>query len=360
MKPSLALALLFLVTGPAARNEGGGFSRALADATKALAAGDLDRAHWAVERALERDPNSIAAWELSEHWAEKAGDKDERVYALHRQLALARAQKQDKATLDALRARLQPLDPVATKLEALRTNYVERLTKLGEAYEKGKRPHSAIRAYKQALALDPDRADIQGTIERIAAAPDPALAEDARPRDLLEGVSAEWIAEHDKKHYEWSDRAVLEKPNYRTQTDAGYEVLVRTAEAMEQMNAFYRVFFRYGAEGDKRNPSRIDVNIFKTRDEYTKDPNDWSGGHFTGSAVETYIGPGGFEEMTGTLFHEAAHQFVDLATNAEGWLNEGLASFFEGTRILANGTVVMNLPATHRLMPLVERMDRGF
>ena len=76
--------------------------------------------------------------------------------------------------------------------------------------------------------------------------------------------------------------------------------------------------------------------------------------------METYIGDGGFEKMTGTLFHEAAHQFVSLATNAAGWLNEGLASFFEGSRILANGTVEMNLPANHRLLPLARRMEAGW
>ncbi|MEY4070209.1 MAG: hypothetical protein RL721_823, partial [Candidatus Eisenbacteria bacterium] len=64
--------------------------------------------------------------------------------------------------------------------------------------------------------------------------------------------------------------------------------------------------------------------------------------------------------MTGTLFHEAAHQFVSLATRAAGWLNEGLASFFEGCRILPNGTVLMNMPATHRLFPLAENMERGW
>lgn len=360
MKTLPLLAALACLLVPPAPTEGGGLTRALSEARKALEGGDLARAEHFIDRALERDPNSPLVWELREAWAEKSGDRDERVYALHRQIDLARAQGRDKAALDALRARLAPLDPLVERLEKTRLEFVAKLAGLGEAYEKAKRPHAAIRALKQALALDPERADLRATIERIAAAPDPSLAEDARPRDLLEGISVEWIAAHDEKHREWSDRAVLEKPNYRTQTDAGYEVLVRTAEAMEQMNAFYRVFFRYGAEGDKRNPSRIDVNIFKTREEYTKDPKDWSGGHFTGSAVETYIGPGGFEEMTGTLFHEAAHQFVSLATNAAGWLNEGLASFFEGTRILANGTVVMNLPANGRLFPLVERMERGF
>ena len=112
--------------------------------------------------------------------------------------------------------------------------------------------------------------------------------------------------------------------------------------------------------------SRIDLNIFKTRDEYLElgigPPVEWSGGHFTGGAVETYV-EGGFANMVGTLFHEAAHQFVSLATSASGWLNEGLASFFEGCRILPNGTVIMNMPANHRLFPLVgahgARLDGG-
>ena len=64
--------------------------------------------------------------------------------------------------------------------------------------------------------------------------------------------------------------------------------------------------------------------------------------------------------MVGTLFHEAAHQYVSLATSAVGWLNEGLASFFEGTRILPNGTVLMNMPADHRLFPLVKRLRHGW
>ncbi|HKB15110.1 MAG TPA: hypothetical protein VKF62_03545, partial [Planctomycetota bacterium] len=128
--------------------------------------------------------------------------------------------------------------------------------------------------------------------------------------------------------------------------------------------AFYRAFFRYGTPESKKAVTRISLHIFRTREEYLKlgvgPPAKWTGGHFTGDSVETYIGPGGFQEMIGTLFHEAAHQFVSLATNAAGWLNEGLASFFEGSRILPNGTVVTNEPADHRLIPLVERMKNGW
>ena len=45
----------------------------------------------------------------------------------------------------------------------------------------------------------------------------------------------EWIAEHDAEHLDWKDRARAKRENYTTYTNAGYEVLIRTAEAMEQM-----------------------------------------------------------------------------------------------------------------------------
>ncbi len=364
MKTPLFL-IVSLVLGAASdgASDGSAVERALASANAALETGDLERARSEIERALERDPNSVPAWEVLARWAEKQEDQDGLVHALHRQLALARAQKLDKKALVPLRARLAALDPVAAELTALQTTFVDKYVKLADAYEKAKRPHSAIAAYRSALALDPERAELRSAIERLAAAPDPSLAENARPRDLLEGISAEWIAEHDQEHGTWEERARLERENYVTETDAGYEVLVLAAEAMEQMNAFYRRFFRYGYGEDKRSPSRIALRIFRTRDEYLElgegPPVEWSGGHFTGGAVETYV-EGGFENMTGTLFHEAAHQFVSLATNAAGWMNEGLASFFEGSRILANGTVITNLPANHRLFSLVERMEKGW
>ena len=345
-------------------SEKSGFAHALQLAEGALKRGDLASARDQIRRAQERDPNAISAWELRVRWAQAMGDEDEEVYCLHRQLALSEAQGRPKSELKDLREKVLEIDPFAAAAFDLRERFVERLADLGEKYEKEGRPHSAIRAHKQALALDPENTASIAAIERIAAAPDPSLAEDAKPRDLLADVSAEWIDEHDKEHDRWGERAILKRENYETHTDAGYEVLVRAAEAMEQMNAFYRQFFRYGTEEDGGSVPRIQLNIFKDRDEYLKlgigPPVEWSAGHFTGNAVETYIGQGGFEETTGTLFHEAAHQFVSLATNASGWLNEGLASFFEGCRILSNGTVLMNLPANHRLFPLVTRMEAGW
>ena len=333
-------------------------------ARRALDQDRLPEAYELIQGALERDPKSLAAWRLRASWGAAADDADEQVFSLHRHRQLAEVQGASSRDLRDLTEELQALDPLAADLLGLKERFLDQLQPLADAYEKDDRPHSAIRVHKEILALDPQNEASQAAIERIASRPDPSLAGDAKPKDLLADVSEEWIAEFDAEHDTWSTKARLQRDNYVTYTDAGYEVLVRSAEAMEQMNAFYRVFFRYGTEEDGGSVPRINLHIFKDRDEYLEKgigpPVEWSAGHFTGNAVETYIGNGGFEGMTTTLFHEAAHQFVSLATSASGWLNEGLASFFEGCRILSNGTVIMNLPANHRLFPLANRMEAGW
>jgi len=357
------LPLLTLCLPSSAAQDVTPFRLALDRAQRALDEGDLDLAQAQVMRALERDRRSVDAWDVLARWAEAAGDRDQLVHARHKQHDLAVAQGRDRGELRALRAALVALDPIAEDLHALRGRFLRRLADLAGQYEKSGRPHGAIRIWKQVLALDPENADAPAAIERIAETPDPSLAEHAKPKDLFADVDAEWIAAFDADHGTWDNAGVLERPNYITVTDAGYEVLVRTAEAMEQVNAFYRQFFQYGTPEDGKSVPRIRVHVFRTRDGYLTlgigPPVEWSGGHFTGGAVETYV-EGGFEQMVGTLFHEAAHQFVSLATSAVGWLNEGLASFFEGTRILPNGTVIMNMPANHRLFPLAERMEKGW
>ena len=362
-KLNASLFLLALLAFSPAPSETSGFARAVAGAERALEKGDLLRAEEHILRALERDSKAVVAWELYARWAEASEDADRQVYALHQILSLRSSQGASKSDLEPLRDNLRTLDPQAEKLFTLRSRTIAKLVPVAEQYAKDGRPHSAIRVHKEILALDPENEASRAAIEELASAPDPSLAEEAKPADPLAGVSNEWILEHDAEHADWKERAKLERDNYVTHTNAGYEVLVLAAEAMEQMNAFYRVFFQHGTEESGGSVPRIDLRIFQTKEEYLEygsSPVEWSGGQFTGSAVETYVGSGGFESMMGTLFHEAAHQFVSLATNASGWLNEGLASFFEGTRMLANGSVLMNLPANHRLFPTVARMETGW
>jgi tetratricopeptide (TPR) repeat protein len=358
---ALALPLLvssFPLSGESALDD------ALRNADEALKNKNPKESRVWVERALERDAKSVRAWDLRALGAEALGEKDLQVHALHEELRLSVAQKLPPGEIDALRTRILAVDPVAKDLFDLAKVFVPKLKAVADQYEKDKRPHSAIRAYKEILALDPESKECADAIQRLASTPDPSLAGDAKPKDLLAGMSEEAIRERDAKHDTWEKCDKIEREHYNTYTNTGYANLVRAAEAMEQMNAFYREFFRYGNEEDGHTVPKIDLRIFKTHDEYLKKatptPPDWSGGVFTGDAVQTYIGEGSFNDMMGTLFHESAHQFVSLATGATGWLNEGLASFFEGTRMLSNGTVIMNLPANHRLFPMVARLEKGW
>ena len=361
---SLVLLAALGAAGAPSAQESGTFRAALQKAERAASSERWDVAEAACVRALERDRKNADAWALRARVAAGSGDVDLQVYCLHQELRYLEAQGAKKSALADRVAQLEALDPIAEELYDLRSRFSKKFTKVAQAYEKDDRPHGAIRVWKEVLALDPESGPAAEAIDRIASAPDPSLAGDAKPKDLFGDVTDEWIAEYDAEHLEWEDAGRVERDNYVTVTNAGYEVLIRTAEAMEQMAAFYKQFFRYGTPEDGRSVSRIQVNVFRTRDEYLEKgigpPVEWSGGHFTGSHVECFIGDGGFEGMVGTLFHEAAHQYVSIATNAVGWLNEGLASFFEGTRILPNGAVLMNEPADGRLFPLAERMEKGW
>lgn len=356
------LGILSLTAGEAGRAPRESLlDRDLRIAARALGDGKLEAADQNMARALERDANAVKVWNLEARIAAAWKDLDREVYARHKELRLRRSQGFDARETKQLESQLQELDPLSIELLKLREKFTKVLRPLADEYEKEGWPHSAISVHKEILVLDAENQASQEAIDRLASLPDPSLAADAKQVDLLEGVSAEFLAEFDAEHSEWKSRAKLERKNYVTHTNAGYEVLLRAAEAMEQMNAFYRRFF--GLKQDK-GVSRIDLHIFKNRDEYLEKgigpPVEWSGGHFTGNAVETYVGQGGFSSVTGTLFHEAAHQFVSLATSASGWLNEGLASFFEGCQILSNGSVLMNQPAPGRLFPLASRMDQGW
>ncbi len=328
-----------------------------------LERGRLPEALDSIYQALERDHNSRKGWQLLADYGRKVGDADLELWALYRDFRLAESRGLTREQREALLAPIRAVDPTDAGLFDLTRRFADDLIRLAKRYEKEARPHGAIRVYRRLQALDPENTVAAEAIERIASAPDPSLAPHATPRDLFEGIDQEFIDAFNTEHATWENAAKEVREHYITITNSGYENLMRTAEAMEQVNAFYREFFRYGGAGDERTVPRITVHLFNTRDEYLKlgmNPVEWSAGHFTGSHVETYLPETGFEGVVGTLFHEAAHQFVSLATSATGWLNEGLASFFEGTRIQANGTVIMNLPAGHRLFPLAQRMEAGW
>lgn len=345
----------------------------LGSAERYREAGEIENARAAVQRVLERDDTHLTALRLLAELSVELGDNDTATHAYHRWLKIVESAARrpvSGAALREVRETLLLIDPRANDFVTLSESYIKDLLKLAKQYRKQKNFHSALAVYRQVLGIDSRQAAALKEIRNIRRTGGSDLAEEDiyAGADATFGVSQEWIDAENAKHLTWATAWEKDGEHYRYKTDAGFVVLQTSAIAMEQMNRFYRQFFRYKLDGGPT--PKISVHVFKSRDEYLElgqgPPVEWSGGHFTGSAVETYIGGTSGKEtirqMYGTLFHEAAHQFVSLTGKGgvPGWLNEAYASFFEGCTILSNGTVKWNQVANHRLFPLASRMDAGW
>jgi len=368
------------ILAAAALGSGGGnnpfIEKYLGDALRLKEKGELDAARTAIDKALERDDRHFRALDLRAELSILGGDRDMAAYSWHQWLEVAAAaraagdgappRKEEKRIREALLA----VDANAETFASLVENYIDGLRKIEKEHSRRKRLHAALGLLEEILHVDPYDIAARKRIKSIRreGGKDLATEDIYGGVDPTFGVDPEWIAEEDLKHSTWETAWTKDGENYRYKTDAGFLILQTASIAMEQMNHAYRKFFRYKEDGDPT--PKISVHVFKSREEYLKlgqgPPVEWSGGHFTGSAVETYVGGVSGEEtvreMYGTLFHEAAHQFVGLTGRGgvPGWLNEGYASFFEGCTILSNGQVRWNEVATHRLFPVAARMEKGW
>jgi len=326
-----------------------------------------------VHRALEREARHLGALRLLSEIAEQIDDPDLAVHSWHRWFDLVdqqAARPLPRKELDALRAHLLELDPQAKGWSRLQAAYVKGLDDLGKQYQKRKDWLGALEAYQHLLQVEPDNKHALTAIRTVrrSGGREVAVADVyAGGGDPLAGMTSEDLARLDAAHATWETAWEKETDNYRYRTNAGRVVLETSSIAMEQMNKFYRRFFQFKEDGG--NTPKIEIRIFKSRDEYLslgQSPAEWSAGHFIGSAVETYVGGGASGEadirsMYRTLFHEAAHQFVQLTGPfVPGWLNEAYASFFEGCVILSNGTVRWNQAPPGRLFPLAQRLEAGW
>lgn len=344
---------------------------ALPEARGWLAKSEPGRARTALLRALERDPNDIEVLALLGDVAKTLGDPDTAVHSWHSWLERFDLRKRTataKGTRDDLLKKLLELDPEAESWSKLQADYVRSLLTLARDYRQRKDLLSAVEVFQQILEVEPDQEQARQAIAEIRRTGGREVAvEDAfAGGDPSTGLGQEQIAALDQQHKDWDKAFTKETENYKYRTNAGYLVLETSAIAMEQMNRFYRRFFRFKEDGSKT--PKIEIRIFRTRDEYLKlgrSPVEWSAGHFIGDAVETYCGgvsgKASALEMYRTLFHEAAHQFVSLSGPfVPGWLNEGYASFFEGCVILSNGTVKANRAPAERLFSIAARMEKGW
>lgn len=384
-------ALAAAVAPPPASAAGGGFERfrqkQLDAAKAAVRSKDWKAAEAAWTALLELDPRSFDALEGLAEVAEKREDRDAELLA---RIELNEALVAAAATGDTSRARLlsksterlAQLDPFPGESDALMAAYGEAQAELGRLYFEAGFHANALAAWqRRQLLCKPGSAEAtaaQAALSAVLASAPDAVAVRYAPVAPPGGPDAAWIAEFDRKTAKFSQAGKWETPHYRIKCNAGWRLGNEVAQAMEQVHAFYREI--WGIVPDPK-PEKlpeglrdltitpIDVNIFATRDEYVRrageGAQDWSGGNFTGSAVNTYDqttgGGKGTRAMMSTLFHEASHQFMSVAVgdSVPSFVNEGVASLFEGIEVLSNGSVRRDLPVPDRLTPLAEALNKG-
>lgn len=183
--------------------------------------------------------------------------------------------------------------------------------------------------------------------------------------------TARWMAFQDPKHSDWDDAWKFPSDNYTITTNMGYALGEDMSHAMEQMNEYYRSVFGYKERGGTM--ARCKLYVYAHRTEFDDDNEDADlspnvRGFFRPGVneVRTYDPrtdpyPGTLSGLWSTLFHEASHQFTDatLSPDVPTWLNEGTASYFEGARLLPNGTVQTNLIPENRLRGLLRMIESG-
>ena len=105
--------------------------------------------------------------------------------------------------------------------------------------------------------------------------------------------------------------------------------------------------------------SPITLKIFQSKEEYLKlgsSPVEWSGGQFTGSAVETYFGPGGFDGFgqndSQVLVRTWNYLHANHFTHATRRIGAGIRGRFDGrnvTRYKRGNESAANLVPTQEL-----------
>jgi hypothetical protein len=353
-------ASLALIVGAwAAVTSGGESARALLDA------GNSAEALKAATVELELAPDDAELLELASRAAEASGSPDAALWYARLASRGDAPTKDGKKFSDALAARIAALDPLQQKDRAALDAYATALLTLGQKAATKKFYLNAVELFERckstalAAKAEAELAKIHGNKKAVEALLDSGIDVPVRAKKKR---SAEATAREDAKHADWERAHVIKGDNYTIITDMGIEMGEAMSHAMEQMNRYYRKVFHVKERGG--DTARVTIRVYKTRAEF----DDYEDGE-QAPGVKGFFRPGANEVATydtreegfapsflwSTLFHEASHQFTHLIAPGNlipAWLNEGTASYFEGARLLPNGSVETNLVPEGRLAPL--------
>jgi len=365
----LAVALLLALSHGAALVAAPRDAPASAVIEQLLRDGKAAEALDAAYAALARGADDLDLLQLASTAAESAERKDEALWLTHLALRTALVTDAKGPVQRSLATRVGALDPLPEPDRPALDGYAKELLELGALCLKR-------RLYANAVDFFQRCEDTAGAV--AAAAEMEKLYKNKRavtamlasgidvPLQAKQTKSARRIAMEDARHDTWKKAWKIKGDNYTVETDAGWELGSAVLDAMEQVNAYYRQVFQHKQGGG--GTARCTIRLYKTREEFLQmegERDDATQGFYSSANYVACFDPrshgGRIGDLWETLFHEASHQFTSMISTGTipGWLDEGTAVYFEGTRRQGNGRVVANLVEEERLDHLKDVLRKG-
>ncbi|MCA8981073.1 MAG: DUF1570 domain-containing protein, partial [Planctomycetes bacterium] len=165
-----------------------------------------------------------------------------------------------------------------------------------------------------------------------------------------------------------------ETDHYRIEANLEPEVVDLLGRTMDSIFEYYVDIYLDG-DRSKANFPKARLRIHASWEKMAADwpggsPSPGLGGWWSPSentvvSYDTRDRAGTLDELVGTLFHEASHQFMTFLYSrspqgkAPAWLNEGTSSFFEGATAMKDGSVLWPDATLQRLRSLNHFLTRG-
>ena len=249
-----------------------------------------------------------------------------------------------------LRQLIQKADPLARKRDKL----FEQVAKtLGRSATRLFEDGHVERALDLAVRVEPiARGDLLTEIR--------ALLEEIRARDRAVDLDDAASGSRDATGFPLYE---LESKHYELQVNLEPEVAQLVADTMDDIFSNYvQVYF--GGDWKPVDDRKATIRIFGTWDDMMAtwggdkgrqlggwwSPSEWK---VTAYDTRSTSNPPSLDSMLQTLYHEASHQFMTMRArggSAPSWLNEGTASFFEGSQAMADHRVLWPQAASGRLL----------
>lgn len=344
----------------------GGSAADFEEAKQLLAAGNLEDAQKSAAHVLTFQPYSVEGYQVMMDISRAAEDVEAEL-RWGKWLAWSLKASGKTSELATVSERMDEIYEGWNQDEVTLSAWRKEVSKTAKKAGGKKQFRLAGHLMNKLLDLNPADKTLNKEYDKLADKAGNEISGGAFASDKVRRKSAKWLAKNNAKHSDWENRWTKKTKNYDVETNMDYAFFETLAAAMDQMNEFYRSVYDY-----KKKTKRVRLAVHRKRTDFDRFsmevigqaiPSEGVGGYWVNSlqTVAAYDRSMGDPDKTrddlwNTLFHEASHQFMSIIMKKQtgrsytpSWLDEGTASYFEGCKIKADGTIVKNNIAEGRL-----------